>query len=248
MRVLKNKKTICVVIIFVFLVSCSIFSLMSTTSMLSDETTEIDDSKNTLRSSALSPVFDGMYVIYNFSEDPASFISNFSYSHVSGSLFDQTWNQGGMGEATWLVDIQTRIMSGCVGFVDGSHDPVWIFTNASLGDTIPISVNGEGDHPFNVSDVLVYDLPSYGLIHVWELEDLTIPGSIAWYEKSTGLLINGTFFYNGGANKYTFSFIETNVFSAEGDGGDGAIPSYNLYIVIGLVCIVSIILFKKRFK
>ena len=213
MRVLKNKKIVsAVTAIFIFLVSCSIFSLMSTTSILSNETTEIDDSKNTLRSSALSPVFDGMYVNYIFSEGPTYFTTNFSYSHVSGSLFNQTWNLGGMGEATWLVDIQTRIISGSFGFVDGSHDPVWIFTNASLGDTIPISVDGVGDHSFLVSDDLVYDLPSYGPIDVWELEDLTFPGGVAWYEKSTGLLINGTFFYlDLGTHNYTFSFMETNV-------------------------------------
>jgi len=212
MRVLKNKKIVSAAIaILIFLISCSIFSLLDTTSIISDETTEIDDTKNMLRSSALSPVFDGMYVNYTLSDDLEYHLSNFSYSQIGGSIFNQTLILEEVGEATWLVDIQTRIMFGGSFFGDGSHDPIWIFTSASLDDTIPISVFSEGDHSFLVSDELVYDLPGYGLIGVWVLEDLTLPGSIAWYEKSTGLLISGTFFYDEGASYITFSFIETNV-------------------------------------
>ena len=159
-----------------------------------------------------SPVFDGMYVNYTFSQDPEIYISNISYSHFSGNLFNQTWNVGGFFNNTWSVNIQTRIMSGMSVFGDGNHDPIWIYTNTSLSDIIPIAVDGDGDHLFEVSSELLYDLPGFGLVEVWVLEDLTFPEGNAWYEKSTGILLNGTFFYDGGGiYNYTFNFIDTNV-------------------------------------
>jgi len=94
---------------------------------------------------------------------------------------------------------------------DNFHTPVWLFTNISLNDLVLIAVNGEGDHIFNVSDELIYYLSGFGWIEVWILEDLTTPGGIAFYEKSTGFLINGTFYYMGGIGNYTFDFVDTNV-------------------------------------
>jgi hypothetical protein len=61
---------------------------------------------------------------------------------------------------------------------------------------------------FNVTRDLIYDLPGYGPIAVWVLEDLTMPGGVAWYEKSTGILLNSTFLYSTGS--YQFDFIDTN--------------------------------------
>ena len=53
-------------------------------------------------------------------------------------------------------------------------------------------------------------LPGYGPVEVWILEDLTVPGGIALYEKSTGILINGIF-YISGSEFYKFDFVDTNV-------------------------------------
>ncbi|MHA1188615.1 MAG: CARDB domain-containing protein, partial [Candidatus Heimdallarchaeota archaeon] len=145
--------------------------------------------KTTIANVIETQLFDGLYIkniFYTF------YNSNFTYSY------------------TWLVDALTRIMSGGSMFVDGAHTPAWIFTSTSLYDTIPISVDGEGDHDFYVARELIYDLPGFGPVGVWELEDLTQPGGIAWYEKSTGILLNGTFFYAAGAANYTFDFVDTN--------------------------------------
>jgi len=97
---------------------------------------------NSIETFPLSPVFNGMYVNYTMSQGLFYAMTNFSYSHLSGSLFNQTWNIGGPLESTWLVNTQTRNMSGGSAFKDGTHDPVWIFTFASLSDIIPISVDG----------------------------------------------------------------------------------------------------------
>ena len=146
-------------------------------------------------------IFDNMGYIYN---------STFSYMQYQDGLFYETWSVEGMGAYQWYVDPSSRLMSGGSIFGDGCHTPVWIFTDVSLGDTIPIAVDGEGDHIFNVTREFIYDLPSFGPVGVWELEDLTSPGGTAWYEKSTGLLLNGIFFYYDGMYNYTLEFVDTN--------------------------------------
>ncbi|TKJ27479.1 MAG: hypothetical protein CEE42_02145 [Promethearchaeota archaeon Loki_b31] len=158
------------------------------------------------------PLFDSMYIDHYFSLGPYGYDSTISYSTGSTSNFKAHWAFAGM-IGSWDIDLDTRIMSNCVNpcFVEGTHTPFWISTNTTLNDIIPISVMSEGDHNFQVSDELLFDLPEFGLIDVWELEDLTDPGGVAWYEKSTGILLNGIFFYGGGAYSYTFDFIDTNV-------------------------------------
>ncbi|GAH32973.1 unnamed protein product, partial [marine sediment metagenome] len=157
-----------------------------------------------------SKLFDGMYIEYIYTEAGSSYPSMFSYSYYSGSLFFETWNIMGMS-ISWYVDSETRLMSGGSIFGDGTHTPVWIFTDVSLGDEILIAADGEGDHLFSVAGELIYDLPGFGSVDVWVLEDLDLPGGVAWYEKSTGILLNGSFFYAGGAGLYTFDFVDTNV-------------------------------------
>jgi len=153
-------------------------------------------------------LFDGMYIDHIFTSD-APYSSTFSYTPYSGALWYETLDIQGLITYTWIVDAQTRLMSGGSVFMDGAHTPVWIFTDINLGDTVPISVDGEGDHSFLVSDERIYDIPGFGLVEIWELEDLTFPGGIAWYEKSKGVLLNGTFLFSGGF--YSFDFVDTNV-------------------------------------
>jgi hypothetical protein len=157
-----------------------------------------------------SKLFDGMYIEHIYTEFGNSHSSRLSYSYYSGSLFFESWDVMGYS-FQWVVDSQSRIVSGGSAFGDGTHTPAWIFTDVSLGDEIFIAVDGEGDHLFSVAGELIYDLPGFGEVDVWVLEDLDLPGGFAWYEKSTGILLSGTFFYNSGANNYTFSFIDTNV-------------------------------------
>ncbi len=155
-------------------------------------------------------LFNGMYIDHIYtSSDGSDKSSRFSYSYYSGSLFFETWNIS--LSLTWYVDSQTRLTSGGSQFGDGVHTLAWIFTNVSLGDTVLIVDPGEGDHLFNISNELIYDLPGFGLIDVWELEDLTVPGGVAWYEKSTGILLGGIFYDTGGGSWCTFDFVDTNV-------------------------------------
>jgi hypothetical protein len=168
-----------------------------------------NDTKNDLNT-AEAFIFDGMYIDHIYSYPGYSCPSRFSYSYYSGNLFFETWDVWG-GSYTWFVDNQTRLMSGGSVFGDGNHTPAWIFTDVSLGDEILIAADAEGDHLFSVAGELIYDLPGFGPVNVWVLEDLTLPGGVAWYEKSTGILLNGTFYYDGGSYWYTFDFVDTNV-------------------------------------
>ena len=171
----------------------------------------LDNNRKTIISHVIeTELFDGLYIKHTFSN---FYNTNFTYTPYTNSLYNETFGMEYMGahmSYKWIVDSLTRIMSGGSMFVDGAHTPGWIFTDTSLHDTIPISVVGEGDHDFYVARELVYDLPGFGPVGIWELEDLTQPGGIAWYEKSTGILLNGTFFYLAGAYNYTLDFVDTN--------------------------------------
>jgi len=135
-------------------------------------------------------LFNGMFIDHIFNQAPYGFgPSRVSYSHISGTTFHVEWqgNVGGMPiNGYWDVDATTRVMenAGGAGFGDNVHTPFWIFPDSSLGETIPIAVDGEGDHNFMITGDFLYDLPGFGLVDVWELEDLTLPGGFAWYEKS----------------------------------------------------------------
>jgi len=183
-----------------------------------DETNIGNNIATELLSIRETKLFDGMFVSYIWTIFGEVKPSDFTYSYVSGDIFHVDWymDEGGSpSHMYWDVDSQTRIMENSGGdgwqFGDGVHTPIWIFTDVSLGDEILIAADAEGDHLFSVAGELIYDLPGFGLIEVWELEDLTTPGGIVWYEKSTGILLNGTFYYAGGAGWYTFDFIDTNV-------------------------------------
>ncbi|MFX1401758.1 MAG: CARDB domain-containing protein [Promethearchaeota archaeon] len=158
-------------------------------------------------------LFDGLYIEHIFSQGGFDYNTKFIYTYLTASLYQVTFEVKYGGTTviyTWMVDALTRIMSGGSVFGDGAHTNAWIFTNTSLFDTIPIAVDGEGDHDFYVARELIYDLPGFGQVEVWELEDLDVSGGIAWYEKSTGILLKGTFLYSGGLFNYTFEFVDTN--------------------------------------
>lgn len=157
-------------------------------------------------------IFDGMIVNYTFDDDGIIYNSGFSYEYDSGSNFNVSWWIGGSGFNRWVEDETNRLISmstGSYSFNDGSHAPIWIFTNVSLFDLVLISVDGEGDHSFNITNEKIFNIPGFGSVEVWQLEDLSFPGGIAWYEKSTGILIKGFFLFVG--NYYTLEFSDTNI-------------------------------------
>ncbi len=161
-------------------------------------------------------IFDYMFINYTFSIFGTNMSAMFTYYYDSGSIFNVEWLMNSF-DAYWDVDVQTRIMSNAYGgynFGSGIHTPIWIFPDISLGNEILIAVDYEGDHVFNVSGEFMYEKPGFGQVEVWELKDLSFPGGVAWYEKTTGILMNGTFFYFTGGNfNYSFKFIDTGIYT-----------------------------------
>ncbi len=155
-------------------------------------------------------LFDGMYINYTFSNSDAVIHDDmFFYNFYLGDLFYGMWYISGSPDAVWKVDTKTRIMTEGTPFGDGTHTPIWIFTHVSLGDEVLIATDGLGDHLYNVTDEQTYDLPNFDTIDVWVLEDITIPGSFAWYEKTTGILIKGKFYV--GSWWFALDCYNTNV-------------------------------------
>lgn len=193
-------------------------------------------------------VIDGVIVKHNFSLSGGPAVeSNFTYSHYSGFLFNVTWMEGGL-TGRWCENIYTRLISEASlfpSFNDNSHTPVWIPTNISVSDLVIISVDGEGDHAFNVTRELSYKFPGVGTLNLWELQDLAFPGAVVWYEKTTGVLINGTFIFMGGMDFYTFDFIGINL-NVVSKAAEEVIPGYNHYFLIGILCIVSVFIVKLK--
>jgi len=134
---------------------------------------------------------------------------------------------------------------GALHFGSGTHEPAWIHTNVTLNDLVPIAMDGVGDYMFNITGDFIYDLVGFGLIEVWILENLAT-NSTAWYEKSTGILIKGTFIWGVGSN-YTLDFIDTNALFQYYTPPAG-IPGYDLVlfaIIIGVVSLIMVI-YKRR--
>ncbi len=161
-------------------------------------------------------LFNGLFLNYDFEIDGAYGVSEFYYTEVSAGIFNIEWEfmYGGYSYMTyWDVDVRTRVMSNSVGALSFGNDvctPMWIFTDTSIGDTISIAVDGEGEHIFEVSSVDFYELQDFGVIEIFELQDLTTPGGYALYETTTGLLVEGNFLYYDGLSSYSFELTETN--------------------------------------
>ncbi|MFX0181023.1 MAG: CARDB domain-containing protein [Candidatus Hodarchaeota archaeon] len=199
-------------------------------------------------------LFDGLILNYTFTIFGQTFIMQYMYSSLSEKVFhlDYSLYNGSilLQRGYWDVNCQTRIMTDSLGgfsFGSGTHTPLWIFTDSSIGDEIPISVAGS-DHTFNVSDELTYNNSVFGIVDVWVLEDLNFPGGIAWYEKNTGFLLNSTFIYEFGmiTANYSLILVSTNYFEVEEEGN--GIPGYNLLLIIASLGVIILLSTKVKFK
>lgn len=233
---MKSKTTTYFLIIFL---SFSIFATFSSYSF---------GEQGNLRTSQ-GNIFDGLYANYTY-DWGLIYNIGFSYVHDSGDLYNVTWRilQPAVAlSSTWFENIQTRLISNSNtgAFGDGNHTAIWVFTNLSIGDLVPIVVVGESDHTFNVTDELTVNYPGFGSLNVWVLEDLTY-STHAWYERSTGLLINGSFQRSVGT-PIIFTLTDTNMFTPQSGSGNG-IPGFEIFLVLPLISIVSLIILWRRKK
>lgn len=180
-----------------------------------------DNYKTELIRISNSVLFNGMYVYHLMHFLDEDFDTRLRYSYISGNTFRAHWSWPAFIfslDFYWHVDTKTRIMSNNIGdpylgdiFYDGCHDFAWIFKDAKLNDTIPIATMMGIEHSFNITGELVYNLPNFGPVEVWVLQNLNYSNAFAWYEKSTGILLNGTFYSEFLESYYSLDFQDTNV-------------------------------------
>lgn len=192
-------------------------------------------------------IFDGMYVNHKLtlSAMPGDKIPmTLTFNKKSGDMFKIVNDLGYPIDDTgsWWVNTTTRIISNVQNFgpFEGNHSVFWIYTDISLNDqvrmcNIYMCVHGlDGDVLFNVTGEAMHDS-----MEVWQLEDAY--GSVLWYEKTKGFLVNGTIKHLTDWNYYEFE--ETNALE---DTGDEAIPGYSYFLLICIIIGVSIIMMKKQ--
>jgi len=193
-------------------------------------------------------IFNGLYANYDFEISGPAEHSSFQYVYDPIGLYNVTWDVNNSFPAYWQEDIQTRLTSNMSGYGDnfgvGNHAPVWVFTNLTLGDTVPIAVDGVGDYSYNVSDEITITYPGFSSFNVWVMQGIIYPSSIVWYEQSTGLLLNGTFICF--ITTYNLTLTATNMFSHHEGGGGGEIPGYSLFAFIPFAIIITFVIIRKQ--
>ncbi|MFX1496329.1 MAG: hypothetical protein ACFFBH_02270 [Promethearchaeota archaeon] len=65
-------------------------------SKLINETNELNDLEDNLKSNGVSSLFDGMYIQHNFTEYPSISDSNITYSEISADIFNVSWSFNGI--------------------------------------------------------------------------------------------------------------------------------------------------------
>ena len=179
-------------IFFIFLTLLCASTFLTINSSVSLNTDYLSGTKDLRRSQG--KIFNNLYANYSFDVSIAGdYNTTFKWNRVSGDIYNVTWEIPGEGTATWLEDKQTRIMtnsSGPFAFNDGTHTPIWIFTNLTLGNSTWITIDGEGDRLFEVVGEFNVTITGIGTYETWVLLD-PMWGSLAFYEKSTGLLMGG---------------------------------------------------------
>ncbi|MEX2684733.1 MAG: NosD domain-containing protein [Candidatus Sigynarchaeota archaeon] len=93
------------------------------------------------------------------------------------------------------------------GFYNGTHEPMRIFTNVQVGSTVLISVINYGDQQFTITGTAFLHAMNRPF-ECWVLE--SPEGSIAYYEKYSGVLVNGTFYYYFLTIKLSYSIVIRN--------------------------------------
>ncbi|MFX1371881.1 MAG: hypothetical protein ACFFCE_08480 [Promethearchaeota archaeon] len=192
-------------------------------------------------------IFDGLYANYTY-DFGLTYSHDYSYAHYSGDLYNVTLRVPEYDAmVSWFENIQTRLISNSntLAFGDGNHSVIWIFTDVSIGDLIPIVIVGSSDRTFNVTDELTVNYPGFGSLDIWVLEDM-IYSTQVWYERSTGLLINGTFQRPVG-NPLIFTLTDTNMFTSQSGEGNG-IPSFEIFLVFPIITIISLIILMRKQK
>jgi ABC-type transport system substrate-binding protein len=163
-------------------------------------------------------LFDGLYLEYFFRGqgwEPINATSK--YSSLTGDLYyvnetsegEYWWDYG-----TYHINTSNRIVTNVqrnaqLNF-NGTHTYKYIYTNTEIEDYYLMTINeDQEDHIFQVIDETTSFFPGLGMLRVWVLHDLSVPGTIAMFEKETGINVY-SFIHNPWGSDYTITLNSTN--------------------------------------
>ncbi|MFW9865555.1 MAG: ABC transporter substrate-binding protein [Candidatus Thorarchaeota archaeon] len=159
-------------------------------------------------------LFDGLFLNQTWFTNPIyPYNFSFVYTHLLGDLYNVNVTYDFPAPTQYEVDTTSRVVSNVHGLnidVNGSHTNRWIYPNTELGDYYLISVDGEGDHLFQVTGEITQVFPSFGMLDMWILTDLNYPMGFGIYEKSTGINLAANFTYGFGIYWYSVVLNATN--------------------------------------
>ncbi|NVM03260.1 MAG: hypothetical protein HWN67_13045 [Candidatus Helarchaeota archaeon] len=157
-------------------------------------------------------IFDGMYYSWEGNYMGMDWNGTEEFSYQSGVTFhvDESLNLSGTPSSNQRdLNMATRLITNSIGplltWSDGTHDPFFIFNTTTINDQVNISVLFVGDVNFTVIGEKYIKISGTSF-DCWELIDGQ--GSTAYYEKKTGILINGTF--EGGIFPYNITITASN--------------------------------------
>ncbi len=214
---INNKKLI--------LLSCFFLGLIL---ILNDNNFQLDSQENNnsknnyydnyLTRSSNSILFDNFYYRWyaRINNNPNAYYNGIeNYTQIGNNLFhcNETLIYRTYPPTYDYRDVNnlTRFFPTSSSWGNNKHDWVWIFKNTTINTkNIPIAIfeGGvpEAEHLFNVTGESIVNLGG-NYYNVWVLKDSV--GSIANYEKNTGILINGTFIF-ASTQKWVIKMTETN--------------------------------------
>ncbi|MHA1264387.1 MAG: hypothetical protein ACTSRS_04050 [Candidatus Helarchaeota archaeon] len=161
---------------------------------------------------AIAPLYDRMFYEWTGSWG-ISGLGSFAwsgyarFSYAGGNDFDVDYYDDFMGAATYSVNNGTRLITSSSSSWNGMHDTLWILSNVSISDTVLIRNQwAVADQTFTV----VGEDNRSAMGKVFACWYLTGPsGSWAYYDKKSGLLIDGDFRYYYAAIGYTYFYHYT---------------------------------------
>jgi ABC-type transport system substrate-binding protein len=163
-----------------------------------------------------SPIYDGLFLNYSITLGDVDYgVITVNYTYISGNTFlvNESWSLMPY-RGSYEINNQTRQVTNIRYWrmFWGDYTPYWIFSNQSIGDLLYIAVDGVGVHMFNITSETTINLPGIKDFNAWVLKDLSEPNTNALYDKTTGILLNGTFFFYSGTANYTMTLDATNMF------------------------------------
>ncbi len=187
-------------------------------------------------------LFNGMYYSWQLKFGTITFSMSARCTYLGGNTYRITENNPFTSYLFWFsstdsrdVNNLTRVISNSINSYDNYYvlfendtwEPFCIFNNVSMGDFIPIATSlwftADSNRTFQITGEK--NISRFGrVLDCWELTD--VRGSVAYYEKVTGLLVSA--YIVGDGSDYSINVTKTNVFPA----GSTSFPNLSFLLLL----------------